>query len=624
MSRPIAAPPELDALLADVQRGEIEGDNHEREALWRSGSRRWLMQPHQLRVYDAFKEWNAYRQTPEYADFVERVGAKYDDVFMNLAGRRVGKTSETILTLDEHANLIVMSALVRIAVLTYFTAYQKDIGEIIVPLYEQLTEDCPREIRAEYRGRRGPIPMGLFYPNGSYIKLVGVDKNPNGLRGRFSDGMAGSEAAFMKTDSLGRGLRYAVKSILLPQFQRRPWAFLILETSQAEDPEHDTVIEFRPDCEARGAFVERTLDDNTSLDPREKAKAIRQSGGRGDPDCEREFFNKLHRDETLYVVPEFNEELHAVLPAPLPRHAFALVSSDPGTADMHAYVAGFYDFARAKGVVQWSWAKRNASTRECACVLAWAEWRLWGRWPDHKMATIPIRETGGHLGWVELLKSLVTGAPESAERAASKAAIEADAVELHRMASVPMHDEPRPPDRWRRFVPPEHFGFWDGHAYAQNPLSRVSDVDLRFIGDMWTDFGSNFSPTAKDDVRAQISAVRNAFGANEIEIWKSAGPVISHVKNAVKAESRNPRAQGRGWQKHPVYGHYDCLAALIYWWRNVERVRNPNPPAAALAGAADFAPPERRDPTAVEHMLGLSAEPRTRMAGRPTRLTRRR
>lgn len=613
MSRLLSAGPELDQLLAELALQEHEPD--ERRDAWLSGSRRFLMQPHQLGLYDAFHEWNAYRQTDAYADWVEQIGAQYDDAFMNYAGRRVGKTSETILMLDEHAHMLVLAGLVRCAVLTYFTAFEKDIGEIIVPLYEQLTEDCPRELRAEYAGKRGAIGKALYYPNGSYIKLVGVDKNPDGLRGRFSDGMAGSEVAFMKTSLLGRGLNYVVKSVLLPQFQRRPWAFLILETSAPEDPEHDVLTTFRPDCEARGAFHERTLDDNTSISEREYKKAIREAGGRGDPDCEREFFNVTSRDINLYVVPEFNEDVHVVEGA-RPQHAVGLVSADPGVSDMHAFVFGHYDFERAKGVIEWSWAKRNSSTRECACVQAYAEWKLWGRWPHFKMSTIPVHGNDAAQGWVELLRSLIPPVGRKAEGvsvgslAIDPTELEDVATELARMAAMPMDDERRAPERWRRTVPAGHFGFWDGHALVQNPRSRVSDVDLRFVGDIWTDFGSNYTVTAKDNVKAQISAVRNAFGGGELEIWKGAGPVIAHVKNAIKDEKKyNDNGRGRGWKSHPKYGHYDCLAALIYWWRNLDRQRNPNPPAHVTASADHFVPQHaKREPTAAERFLGAGMQ----------------
>ena len=282
--------PELAAALAKAQAANVESDETRR---WRKGDLSWKLLPHQRTSYGAFYAWNERRQTPEYAQHVERVGAQFDDVFVDYSARRVGKTSEKILILAEAAIRRPNS------VLTYFTALHVDIGGVIMPLARELVmgQDCPTECRPVFRAKNAIHGMGLAFPNGSYLKLVGVDKNPDGLRGRFSDGIVGTETSFVKSNALdGQGLDYIVKSVLLPQLQRRPWAFLVLETSAPKDPEHPMLTIFKPDAEARGACIERTLDDNTSLSEAEYNKTIRQAGGRGDINCEREYFNIVERD----------------------------------------------------------------------------------------------------------------------------------------------------------------------------------------------------------------------------------------------------------------------------------------------------------------------------------------
>jgi hypothetical protein len=32
------------------------------------------------------------------------------------------------------------------------------------------------------------------------------------------------------------------------------------------------------------------------------------------------------------------------------------------------------------------------------------------------------------------------------------------------------------------------------------------------------------------------------------------------------------------WDRHPIYGHFDCVAALKYGPRHIAQNRNPNPP----------------------------------------------
>ena len=115
-------------------------------ALWRAGELRWKLDDHQLEVYDAFHAWDAYRQTPEYTALVIREGASLDSVWAEEIARRVGKTFKWLVILFE------LSIKRDGAVFTYGTAYEKDIGEIIVPLAEIISRLTPvaRQLAAPY------------------------------------------------------------------------------------------------------------------------------------------------------------------------------------------------------------------------------------------------------------------------------------------------------------------------------------------------------------------------------------------------------------------------------------------------------------------------------------------
>lgn len=566
MARLLKAPPELDLELAEVETlvsDDPANDNAER---WRRGDLAFKLLPHQHKAYDAFHEWDQHRRTAEYAAHVERVAARYDDVFMYYGSRRVGKTSTTILLLDEKAIALPLTGVVEYATLMYFTAFQKDITDIIVPLQDELARDCPREIKPEFHRSRMAQGMGLYFPNGSYIKLVGVDKHPDGLRGRFNDTMAGSEVAFMKMTLDGRGLSYIIKSVLLPQLVRRPWASLILETSAPEDPEHCVVTEFRPDCEARSALCVQTLDDNTSIDEREYAKIIRQSGGRGDPNCEREYFNVVSRDPSQYVVPEWNDEKN-VREIERPANALCYVIADPGAADMFGLTFNFVDFERALYVTERGWARKNASTRQVAAVIAYYEWKLWGRQPSEAMRDIPVRRARERDGWTELL----VGTDATAE----------DAEQLYELANL--EADARAPLEWPLQAPEGLSTYWhrNERCSQQNPYARYSDVDLRFVIDLGTDFRLNFSPTAKDDADAQRNAFRNAVESGRYICDPRAPQVIAHIKNAIWPETG--AREGTKWARHPTYGHFDLLACGIYGWRNADFTLNPNVPQHLIA-----------------------------------------
>lgn len=334
-------------------------------AAWRRGDLcSWKLDDHQLEIYDLFLEWNERRKTPAYAEAVKAAGATLDDVWCEEIARRFGKTAKWIVMLCEIA--VQRPG----AVLTYGTAYQKDIGEIIVPMARMLTSDAPDDLKPTYHKTRGEMHEGLYFPNGSVIKLVGVDKHPDALRGRYSDGVVLSEAGFI------RGLEELVRAVLLPQFQRRPWAFLALESSTPRDVDHDFARVFKPDANARGAYVTRTIDANTVMTEAEREKWIRQAGGRGHHICDREYYCELKPDPETQIVPEFNAELH-VGRGHVPEYAHTYVCVDPGVSDKLAIIWAYWDFLAQKLVVQRSWAESNASTTRVADVMRATERELW-------------------------------------------------------------------------------------------------------------------------------------------------------------------------------------------------------------------------------------------------------
>ncbi|HEX2679513.1 MAG TPA: hypothetical protein VHM19_22835 [Polyangiales bacterium] len=586
---------ELDEEIKRLQQAGSDLPEVQKAALWRSGDLRWKLHPHQRDVYDRFTEWNLRRHTPEYRAHAKALlkGPLYS-LWVEEIARRFGKTWKWLVILFEFCIKNPGS------LFTYATAAQKDIGGIVVPLAEAIAADAPDDVRPEYHPSKGEVHEGLFFPsNGSVIKLVGIDVRPKALRGHFSDGVVISEAGHVEgREQHPRGLEATVRGKILPQFQRRPHAFLALESSSPEDPAHDFLRVFRPDAEVRGAYVSRTIDDNTAITDEEREQYIDESGGRGHRIAEREYYNKVERDPARAVVPEFNRAEH-VRKHERPPYALCVTAADPGAAHLFGLVFGYYDFLAARGIVEWSWAKANPSYREVACVIAWAEWRLWGRWPDEKLAEIPVDDVK-RLGWKQLLAST----PATLEHYA----------ELARMAAAT--GEAREPERWRKFVPEGHFGFWNGREYQQNPIARVSDVDKLMIRSLQAEYGVAFTQTAKDHAIVQINNLRDAFGGDRISLLPTAGPVIDHTEKATKKEGTDD------WEVHPVYGHFDALAAEVYFWRNLDQHRNPYPPAAALATAQHFVPPQKRTRTPEERMAFGDGNSGRKVVGRARGLKR--
>lgn len=363
--------------VVEVEFDELPIDE-QKAVLWRAGDLSWKLHDNQLGVHRFYRRWCNQAPANDNGD------GKYHRVFVFEGGRRYGKTFWSLLLSIEDS--IQRPGSVR----TFATAYQKDVADILLPLLEEIARDAPADVRPEYRGSSEGESAGIYFPRtgpakGSRIKLFGLDMHPHSLRGRASDGVIISEAGFCKK------LRRAIVSVLTPQMQGRPHARILLESSAPEDPATDFDEHFVPDAKLRGAYVSRTIDDNPMLTHEEREEFIREAGGRGSPDCDREYFNKRVRPATRVVVPEFDEALH-VQRVPMPDFADCYVALDPGFRDLFAILWAYWDFDNARLVIQRDWAERNASATTIAAVIKQGEAELWSgvqRWNGKELKENP-------------------------------------------------------------------------------------------------------------------------------------------------------------------------------------------------------------------------------------------
>jgi hypothetical protein len=61
-------------------------------------------------------------------------------------------------------------------------------------------------------------------------------------------------------------------------------------------------------------------------------------------------------------------------------------------------------------------------------------------------------------------------------------------------------------------------------------------------------------------------------------VLPDSGPLALELEAGKRKEGGSPGE----WERSAVYGHYDCLAALKYLLRKINRSRNPFPPQGAL------------------------------------------
>lgn len=543
--------------------------------LYAAGDLSWKLLDHQVEDYNAFRAWNVDRQTPEHIAINRQAGATYHNVWVDEIGRRWGKTSKALVVELEEA---IQRPNSRSMI---FTPLQKSIGGIIVPLTKILFADAPDEYFPHYRTTKSGSHQGLeVKATESWTKLVGVDKHSDALRGEFLDRCIGTEAAFVRGSVKEGSLAEIIQGTIQPQFRYRPWGFVLLESSTAKQPDHDFNSVFREDAQLRRrahgerkmwCFRTHTIDEVTNMTPEEIEIELDQSGGRNHPKVRREYFCEEIRDPEDTIVPEFDAPTKArphtahVVPAgsPVPRYAMAYVGMDPGFRDPLGLLWGYVDFERNKLVIQADFAELNCSLERASTVM---------------------RETESGLWFTEHRKPGDRSVPMLSIRDALKTTVD----ELVWKAPTPA------------------LTYWQHETLKPNPYRRISDVAPQFLSELAAKHAINFEATAKDDADAQLHALRLGFSQNRIEIWDTCQHLIRQLRSGVWNELRTE------WERTPTLGHCDCIAALIYMWRNIDWRLNPFPPARIDPTLYDVAIPVGVDKNSATGRQNNAAETRFR------------
>lgn len=530
----------------EVRRIEME------HALWRAGSLRHQLDDHQLRIYDPVRDWQKRRVD----ELQKGLTSGIHRVFVVKAGRQVGKTHSTSLIRTEQGLNQDGTCLIA-------TSTEVSLKELVIPVINSIIASAPDDIRPRFFTSRWGMRAGFHFPSTGYvIKLVGVDENPDGLRGPgLKGGCNLTEAAFISK------LEYAYNSIISPQFSRHPGADCIMESSAAKDPNHPFKRVFEPDAQRRRAYVFMTIDDNKTLSEEVKRELVESARAINPDDAEREYYCVETRDRSRVLVPEFDAERH-VVESPRPAHACAIAAMDPGMRDLFFVGWGFWDAARAKLVVEHDWSGRNKSTGFVAQVIRDVE-----------------RELYKSCSQLEAPRRVMLDPRD----------------ELRRILRVLSGEEPPDQGDGLGLTPPsEGLCWWNGEEFARNPVLRVSDTDARLIGDLNADQGIQCCATEKDDAEAALYSLRNAFRDDKIEIHPRCVDLIRHLTVGQWNERRTDWQRYHEGMEAELYGHFDGVAMLVYMWRMVQALRNVDPFPPAFVDRHDpdvmFIPDDWREP----------------------------
>jgi hypothetical protein len=222
----------------------------------------------------------------------------------------------------------------------YGAAFQTDLVDFIIPAFDKVLEDAP----IGQRGRK----VGNFYvfPNGSRIKLVGLDKNPNGLRGNTLDLIIIDECGFVSN------LDYIYKSIIVPATLHRPNCKIIFISTPPSTPAH-TFVDYVQKAEAEGSYVKLDIYTNPLITPDDIMRMADEMGGVESTTFRRECLCEFVTDSDLAIIPEWNDKYVQ----DLERDEFypyyhKYVGMDLGVKDLTAMLYGYFDFKRAALVIE--------------------------------------------------------------------------------------------------------------------------------------------------------------------------------------------------------------------------------------------------------------------------------
>lgn len=255
----------------------------------------------------------------------------------------------------------------------YAAPTAKSARRYIVPLMRELFEDCPDEIRPQFRS----LDSVYSFPNGSQIYISGCDKG-------HAENLRGTNTHLGLVDEGGsiEDLAYVISDILMPQTLTTGGRILVASTPPIT-PAHP-FAQFAEACEAAGAYSHKTLYDNPLLTPEVIEQCIRESGGKETTTFRREYLAEFVVDAELAVVPEFTPDVEDVIVGEVerPKYFDAYVSMDIGFVNATAVLFGYWDFKAGYLVIEDELILNRMTTEDLAIGIRDKEVRHWG--PDHK------------------------------------------------------------------------------------------------------------------------------------------------------------------------------------------------------------------------------------------------
>lgn len=226
------------------------------------------------------------------------------------------------------------------AQIRYGAAFQSDLVDFIIPAFEKVIEDAPAKCK--------PRKVGNFYiyPNGSRIKLVGLDKNPNGLRGNTLDLIIIDECGFVGN------LDYIYKSVIIPATLHRPQCKIIFISTPPSTPAHP-FVDYVQKAESEGSYVKLDIYTNPLISVDDIDRMAKEMGGKASTTFRRECLCEFITDSDLSIIPEWDDKyIQALEHDEFYPYYHKYDGMDLGVKDFTALIFGYFDFKRAALVIE--------------------------------------------------------------------------------------------------------------------------------------------------------------------------------------------------------------------------------------------------------------------------------
>lgn len=262
--------------------------------------------------------------------------AAKNQLFVGECSRQFGKSFEMVV---EALELAFAEPKARIK---YGTAFHTDLIEFILPAFDAVLADCPEEFRPVFKVQGSKF---ILY-NGSEIKLVGLDKNPNGLRGNVIDLIILDEAGFITN------LDYLYKSVIIPATTHRPKCRIVFISTPPSTPAHP-FLDYVEKAEFEGAYCKLTIYDNPMVDEATIKRLMAESGGENSTTWRREYLCEHVTDSNLAIINEWDDSyIKEIERDEYYRFYHRYTAMDLGVRDHTAVIFGYYEFLKARLVIE--------------------------------------------------------------------------------------------------------------------------------------------------------------------------------------------------------------------------------------------------------------------------------